>query len=49
MELDLRDGLLGLCCPRELTFWITFWASGPSYGLMVAVVPVELLKRTGGG
>lgn len=34
MELErplcVREGLLGLCCPREFTVCITVWASGPS-------------------
>lgn len=43
-----RDAL-GLCWPRELTVWMTSWASGPSYGLIVAEVPVDAEVKMGGG
>lgn len=44
-----REALLGLCWPRELTVCMTVCASGPSYGLMVAEIPVVDDVRIGGG
>lgn len=35
------------CCPRELTVWMTDWASGPSYGRIVTGEPE--VPRMGGG
>lgn len=43
-----RDGLL-TCWPRALTVCITVCASGPSYGRMVALMPVDAEVRTAGG